>query len=233
MIYTGIVIDSRNFYDMKKGIIFDMDGTVWDSSENVAKSWTVKIREAGYTGKIITRDDIKNVMGKTMDVIADILFPFTEKGPERDAVRRSCERYEVEYLRENGGELYEGITDTWKTLKDMGYHNYIVSNCQAGYIESFLGYYGIGYGSPDDLIEDIECFGNNGLQKDENIKLLAKRNFLTDACYVGDIQSDYDATVKAGYKFIHARYGFGSIDTDVPYIDKFPDLIDVVPKVLG
>ena len=59
---------------MKKGIILDMDGTVWDSSENVAKSWTVKIHDAGYADKTITRDDIKNVMGKTMDVIADILF---------------------------------------------------------------------------------------------------------------------------------------------------------------
>ncbi len=34
---------------MKKGIIYDMDGTVWDSSDNVAKSWTVKIHEAGYS----------------------------------------------------------------------------------------------------------------------------------------------------------------------------------------
>ena len=31
---------------MKKGIIFDMDGTVWDSSENVAAAWTVKVKEA-------------------------------------------------------------------------------------------------------------------------------------------------------------------------------------------
>ena len=27
---------------MKKGLIFDMDGTLWDSSENVAASWTEK-----------------------------------------------------------------------------------------------------------------------------------------------------------------------------------------------
>ena len=91
----------------------------------------------------------------------------------------------------------------------------------------------IPYGKEDDLIEDIECYGNNLLQKDENIKLLAQRNCLTDACYVGDIQSDYDATVKAGYKFIHARYGFGTIDTEVPFIEKFSDLTDVVPKVIG
>ncbi len=210
-----------------------MDGTVWDSSENVAKSWTVKIHEAGYTDKFITRDDIKNVMGKTMDVIADILFPFTEKGPERDKLRFACQEYEVAYLREYGGLMYDGITDTWRKLKEMGYHNYIVSNCQAGYIECFLDHYRIPYGKEDDLIEDIECYGNNLLQKDENIKLLAERNELTDACYVGDIQSDYDATMKAGYKFIHAKYGFGTIGADVPFISIFPDLLNVVPKVLG
>lgn len=218
---------------MKKGIIFDMDGTVWDSAENVAKSWTVKVHEAGFTDKTISRDDIKNVMGKTMDVIADILFPFAEKGTERDKLRYACQEYEIEYLREHGGLLYDGITDTWRKLKDMGYHNYIVSNCQAGYIECFLEHYKIPYGNDCELIEDIECYGNNLLQKDENIRLLAQRNKLDDACYVGDIQGDYDATVKAGYKFIHARYGFGRVDADVAYIESFPELTEVVPKVIG
>ena len=217
----------------KKGVIFDMDGTVWDSSANVAKAWTLKVREAGYSDKTVTADDIKSVMGKPMDVIADTLFTYTEKGPERDALRSSCENYENEYLRQNGGILYDGVLETWKKLKDMGYHIYIVSNCQEGYIESFLGYYQILYGHPEDLVEDIECYGNNFLQKDENIKLLAERNGLTAACYVGDIQSDYDATTKAGLPFIHAKYGFGEINTEVPFIMSFDELTKVVPEVIG
>ena len=111
---------------MKKGVIFDMDGTVWDSSENVAKSWTVKVQEAGYTDKVITREDIQRNMGKPMDAIADDLFTYTEKGPERDALRYACEEYENEYLRENGGIIYDGVLDTWATLKENGYHIYIV-----------------------------------------------------------------------------------------------------------
>ena len=218
---------------MKKGVIFDMDGTVWDSSEGVAKAWTVKIHEAGYTDRFVTKEDIQSVMGKPMDVIADTLFTYTEKGPERDALRSSCENYENEYLTENGGILYEGILETWAKLKEMGYHVYIVSNCQAGYIESFLTYYKIPYGTPDDLVEDIECYGNNFLQKDENIRLIAERNGLSAACYVGDIQSDYDATVKAGFPFIHAKYGFGTINAEVPFINRFDELIKVVPEVLG
>ena len=217
----------------KKGIIFDMDGTIWDSSENVAASWTVKVHEAGYTDKTVTREDIQSVMGQPMDVIADTLFSYTPKGPQRDKLRSSCENYEIEYLREHGGILYDGIIETWTELKKMGYHIYIVSNCQEGYIEAFLEYYGIAYGRKEDLVEDIECYGNNFLQKDENIRLIAERNHLTAACYVGDIQSDYNATVKAGFPFIHAKYGFGAIDAEVPFISDFRELTKVVPKVIG
>ena len=217
----------------KKGIIFDMDGTVWDSSANVAKAWTVKVHEAGYTDRTVTREDIQSVMGKPMDVIADTLFTYTEKGEERDALRFSCENYENEYLRQHGGILYDDVTETWAKLKEMGYHIYIVSNCQAGYIEAFLEFYRIPYGSESDLVEDIECYGNNFLQKDENIRLIAERNGLSAACYVGDIQSDYDATAKAGFPFIHAKYGFGEINAEVPYIMSFDELIKVVPEVIG
>ena len=64
---------------MKKGIIFDMDGTLWDSAANVAESWNLAIKQDGSVDKKLTEQDIQGVMGKTMDVIADILFPELEK----------------------------------------------------------------------------------------------------------------------------------------------------------
>lgn len=39
-----------------------------------------------------------------------------------------------------------------------------------------------------DYFSDIECYGNNLLQKGDNIRLLADRNHLEEAVYVGDIQ---------------------------------------------
>ena len=49
--------------------------------------------------------------------------------------------------------------------------------------------------------------------------------------YVGDIQGDYDSSKKAGVKFIHAAYGFGTIDDDVPAIRKFSELPWVADRV--
>lgn len=218
--------------DLKKGIIFDMDGTIWDSSENVARSWDIKVKEFGFKEHSVTQNDIKSVMGKTMDVIADILFPYAKEGQERNSLRKACEEYENEYLREHGGTLYPEVIETLTKLKAMGYNLYIVSNCQAGYIESFLSYFGIDLNSEDPLIKDIECYGNNFLSKGDNIELLTKRNGLDKAVYVGDIQSDYDSTMEAGLPFIHAAYGFGSINAEVPRINTFADLTRVITEVI-
>ncbi|WP_443599120.1 HAD family hydrolase, partial [Agathobacter sp.] len=54
-----------------------------------------------------------------------------------------------------------------------------------------------------------------------------------EAVYVGDIQGDYDSSKKAGVKFIHAAYGFGTIDDDVPAIHRFSELPQVVSGVFN
>lgn len=210
---------------MKKGIIFDMDGTLWDSAKGVAASWTKVVKEEYPELPEITTEDVKSVMGKTMDVIARLLFPDLSSREQLELLDVCCDR-ENEYLAEHGGILYPEVEDTLKVLQ-KDYNLYIVSNCQSGYIEAFLQYYDF-----EKYFEDIECYGNNELSKGENIKLIAKRNHLDKACYVGDIQGDYEATMEAGLDFIHAAYGFGTISEKVPYINTFSELPRVVKEVL-
>lgn len=210
----------------KKGIIFDMDGTLWDSAEGVAKAWTRIVNREHDKERVITVKDIHGVMGKTMDKIAEELFPELTEGPRLELLEKCCED-ENTYLREQGGVLYPELEETLKELQ-KDYHLYIVSNCQSGYIEAFFEYYGFGH-----YFEDIECFGNNGLQKGENIRRLANRNGLTEAVYVGDIQGDYDAAMEAGVSFIHAAYGFGTIAQDTPKIRTFCELSEVVKAVFS
>lgn len=206
---------------MKKGIIFDMDGTLWDSTEKITESWNLAIKESGMLEKELSVADVQSVMGKTMNVIADILF--AELGEkERYALLEQCCIKENEYLREHGGILYPEVEKTLAILKEK-YPLYIVSNCQAGYIEAFLAHYGF-----EKYFDDIECYGNNHLQKADNIKQIVTRNHMDAAVYVGDIQGDYDASCKAGVGFIHAAYGFGTIQETVAKVEKFAELPEVV-----
>lgn len=207
---------------MKKGIIFDMDGTLWDSTEIVAKSWTDAVKQCGMSDKIITSDDMRRVMGLTMDRIAMELFPEIE-GEEQIKLLDYCCEVENEYIIKFGGELYPELEETWTKLKEKGYNLYIVSNCQSGYIEAFLEHYGFGH-----YFDDIECFGNNGLKKGDNIRNVVERNNLEKAYYVGDIQGDYDATMEAGIEFIHAAYGFGKINAETKKISEFKELVEVL-----
>ncbi len=210
---------------MKKGIIFDMDGTLWDSAEGVAKSWMEVLVEEYPELPEITEDDIQAVMGKTMDVIARLLFPTLTEEKQMEVLDKCCIR-ENDYLAEHGGVLYPELENTLAKLQ-KDYNLYIVSNCQSGYIEAFLQHYDF-----EKYFEDIECYGNNEFSKGENIKLIVERNNLDKAVYVGDIQGDYEATMEAGLPFIHAAYGFGTISADVPAIQKFSDLPETVKEIL-
>ena len=211
---------------MKKGIIFDMDGTLWDSTEKITESWNLAIKESRMIQKELSVADVQSVMGKTMNVIADILFSEL-KEKERYSLLEQCCIKENDYLREHGGILYPEVERTLAVLKEM-HPLYIVSNCQAGYIEAFLEHYGFGK-----YFEDIECYGNNQLQKADNIKLIVERNHVDKAVYIGDIQGDYDASCKAGVGFIHAAYGFGTILNKVMKVEKFAELPEVVENFLG
>ena len=209
----------------KSGIIFDMDGTLWDSAKAVAESWTEVVAREYTPERVITEDEIKRVMGLTMDKLAAQIFPELPE-ERRLQLLDVCGREENEYLRTHGAIVYPKVEETFQKLREK-YHLYIVSNCQSGYIEAFLEYYGYGK-----YIEDIECYGNNGLVKGDNIRKVVERNHLTKAVYVGDIQGDYDASMQAGVEFIHAGYGFGTVNANVPEITAFEELPKVVESVL-
>ena len=92
---------------MKKGIIFDVDGTLWDSCQVVADSWNEYLRKAAPDVPVVlTRQDLRSVMGKTMSQIGDALFPMVEK-ERREQVTDGCCVYEVEMcIRDSCGLVH-------------------------------------------------------------------------------------------------------------------------------
>lgn len=199
---------------LDKAIIFDLDGTLWDTSREIKQVW--KHVAKNYNIKI-NNEKIKKIMGLTKDEIIEYLFKGNVKEGNEFITR--CQNQENEYLRENGGHIYKNTINTIKDLSNK-YDIYIVSNCQSGYIEAFLNHYSI-----EKYFKDYECSGNTGLNKYENIKIVVERNNILKAIYVGDTIKDYESANKNKLRFIWTEYGFGKCDK---YYKKIKDIGELI-----
>ena len=198
-------------------IIFDVDGTIWDSTQSVADSWNIAIKK--HSGLNLTLDPVSlsRVFGKTMTEIADAVFPGLDPA-ERVKLLDFCFEEENRYLETHPGIVYEGVAETIRELAGH-YPLFIVSNCQCGYIEVMLKTTGL---AP--YIKDHLCFGETQTPKGDTIRTLVGRNGLKAPVYVGDTQGDADACSAAGVPFIFAEYGFGNVPDAKMRIRTFRDL---------
>lgn len=208
-------------------IILDVDGTIWDTTPIVAKAWNKAIDELFPQIPHVTADILKGQFGKTMDVIGRNLFGTLGDKDQETLLARCCVEEQIAIDQNEEDIAYEGVVQTIRELAGK-IPLFIVSNCQAGYIELVMKKNGI-----TDFIADFECFGNNGLTKDQNIKLLVERNNLKAPVYVGDTQGDFDACKLAGVPFVWAEYGFGKIDLAdktefAGSIKTFPELVKIL-----
>lgn len=201
---------------MIDGIIFDLDGTLWDSCRVVSESWGLVLRECYGAERTPTPQDVKRIMGMTADEIARTLF--SAYGERADEVCRRCIRGENAYIARHGGDLYPGVRDMLETLSAR-YPLFIVSNCLDGYIECFLESSGLG-----PCFRDYACEGTTGLRKAGNIALIAKRGGLRAPVYVGDTDMDERSAREAGCPFVFAAYGFGRAES--------PDAVIAAPMEL-
>ena len=208
-------------------LLFDLDGTLWDSAPAVAEAWNEVIQRETSGLPLLTVDDIHGVMGMTMKEISLALYPDVSL-ERRDEIFDLCCKYEVEYLYSHCGTLYPGFRAVMESLKAQGYELAVVSNCQLGYVKAFL----ISSGASD-LFVDYEEWERTGLTKGENIRLVMERNGYTKGIYIGDTKKDQEAALMARIPFIHAAYGFGTVDSPDGVINKLSDLPAELSRLPG
>ena len=198
-------------------IIFDLDGTLWDSVDEIIFTWNGVIARNGFPRKLIDRKEQEGVMGLPMDEIGRRLFP-NETAQRQMELMSQCIKDENEYLAVHGATLYPGAQETLEYLSKK-YKLCIVSNCQKGYIEAFL--------QAHDLAEyftDRLCFGETGLSKGENNRIVIQRNGFEKPVYVGDTAGDRQSAIDAQIPFVYAEYGFGTVNDYDMKISTFMEL---------
>ncbi|PKF75678.1 HAD family hydrolase [Chryseobacterium sp. PMSZPI] len=204
-----------------KNLIFDLDGTLWDPRLTIIKIWNDVLQRHQLIEKELKPEDMNQYMGLLAKDIVPNIVPGISSQRVQDILSEIVAQ-ENKVLRVQGGILYDHVEETLKSLVNT-HQLFIVSNCQNGYIESFLEYYQF-----NALFIDFESHGRTGKTKSENIQLIMKRNHLSveDSVYIGDTQTDYDSATSNGLPFIFCTYGFGKLEIQkqIPTISKFSDL---------
>ena len=204
-----------------ESLIFDIDGTLWDSRALVAEGYNIQLQAEDLAHLCVTAEDLKPLFGKVMTEIADVILA-TIPESERYCLMERCMKTENDYLFANECKIgYPGVLETVKALSEK-YRLFIVSNSQCGYPELCMDKLGL---TP--YIQGHLCFGDTGTSKGKTIRTLMAKHNIENCAYIGDTQGDYEATVEADIPFIWATYGFGTPAGYAAKIDSFAELLNL------
>ena len=204
-----------------ESLIFDIDGTLWDSRALVAEGYNEVLLREGYPELCVDAEDLKKLFGKTMTEIADILLA---KVPveNRYGIMDQCMEVGDGKLLDDPCDIgYPCVKETLEELSKR-YRLFIVSNSQCGYPETTMDKLHIGH-----LIEGHMCFGDTGTDKGTTIRTLMERHNIASAVYIGDTQGDFEASRNAGIPFVWASFGFGVPESYAYKVDAFAELEEI------
>ncbi len=201
-----------------ESLIFDIDGTLWDSRSIIVEGYNQVLCAAGHEDLCVTAEDLKRLFGKTMKEIADIMLTTLPEEERYPLMEKCIDTGDARLLDDPCDIGYPGVKETLEELSKR-YRLFIVSNSQLGYPETTMEKLGITH-----LFQGHLCFGNTGTDKGTTIRILMEQHGIENAVYIGDTQGDYEAAVKAGLPFVWATFGFGVPDGYDAKIDSFCEL---------
>ena len=183
-------------------LIFDLDGTLWDTCAACARAWNQSLAALGIAGVTIQTQDIRQVAGLPhADCIAQIFAALPAE--QQAALITHTARSDLHAIQEWGGHLYPGVVEGIKALSQL-VPLFVVSNCQAGYIELFLA-----QAQLHDYFVDHLCWGDTNQSKAQNLMQILVKHQLREAVYIGDTAGDAEAAAACDLSFWFASWGFG------------------------
>ena len=184
-------------------IVFDLDGTLLNTLEDLADSTNYALRQYGFAER--TLEEIRAFVGNGVRKLIESALPEGAENPLFNSVFSCFKSYYVDHCMEKTG-LYAGIPEMLHELKSAGYHLAIVSNkLQSGVDELYEHYFSdtveVAVGERPEL--------NRKPAPDMVLLALEKLGVSTDeAVYVGDSDVDVATARNSGLPCISVLWGF-------------------------
>ena len=92
-----------------ESLIFDIDGTLWDTRAIVARGYDVELERMGRADKFLTAETLTALFGKTAREIADVIF-FDYPAEERLGLILRCMDTERDVMHGDPCQVgYKGV----------------------------------------------------------------------------------------------------------------------------
>ncbi len=186
-----------------KAVIFDMDGTLLNTVEDLADSVNYVMNQYGFPTKTV--DEVKHCVGSGAAVFIGRVIPDGKNNEKFNEILKSYKAYYLDHCNIKTGP-YEHIIDLLAELKNRGYKIAIVSNKSMGAVKELSDLYFKDY-------VDVAIGVEEGLQRkpapDECLAAIRELRVSKDDCiYVGDSEIDHLTAINTGIKCISCLWGF-------------------------
>lgn len=184
-------------------IIFDMDGTLLDTSEGIIKCYNYTARKMGVNE--LPNDRFRYIIG------SPLLYGFQEHyGLDEDKAKVAVEIYRERYKEKGIYEacIYEGIEELLKWLKDNSFKVGIATLKLDSFAKKMIEHFNLG--EYFQVIQGID--EKDHLTKSQMVNICLKELQVEDkskAILIGDSLYDAIGAKESGIDFIGVTYGWG------------------------
>ena len=187
---------------MKNTVIWDMDGTILNTLEDLKDSVNYAVVTYGF--KPYNLDEIKAMLGNGIKVLMELAVPNGYNNPKFDDCFETFKAYYQQHMNDKT-KPYDGIAEVMQQLNKAGWKQAIVSNKIDVAVQKLAQTY---YPFVDVAIGEKEGLARKPEPDMVEAALQKLKTTKEDAVYVGDSEVDLATAKNAGLDCISVSWGF-------------------------